>query len=59
MKKKLKKLTIIFFILIGSFSNANSLEEKIKIGILVPMTGDNKEIGHLIIFDRFFFSLNL
>ena len=49
MKKKLKKLTIIFFILIGSFSNANSLEEKIKIGILVPMTGDNKEIGHLII----------
>ena len=49
MKKKLKKLTIIFFILISTFSNANSIEEKIKIGMLVPMTGDNKEIGDLII----------
>ena len=49
MNKKLKKLTIIFFILFGSFSNASSSENKIKIGMLVPMTGDNKEIGDLII----------
>ena len=49
MNKKLKKLTIIFFILFGSFSNASSSENKIKIGMLIPMTGDNKEIGDLII----------
>ena len=49
MNKKLKKLTIIFFILFGSFLNASSSENKIKIGMLVPMTGDNKEIGDLII----------
>ena len=49
MKKNLKKFIIILFILIGSFSRANSLEDKIKIGMLVPMTGDNKEIGQLII----------
>jgi len=49
MKKKLIKLTVIFFIFIGSFSNVGSAEDKIKIGMLVPMTGDNKEIGKLII----------
>ena len=49
MKKKLIKLTAIFFIFIGSFSNVDSAEDKIKIGMLVPMTGDNKEIGELII----------
>ena len=49
MKKKLIKLTVIFFIFIGSFSNASSVEDKIKIGMLVPMTGENKEIGDLII----------
>ena len=49
MKKKLIKLTVIFFIFIGSFSNASSVEGKIKIGMLVPMTGENKEIGDLII----------
>ena len=49
MKKKFKKLTIVLIILFGSFSNANSVENKIKIGMLIPMTGDNKEIGELII----------
>ncbi len=49
MKKNLKILTIISLIFIGSISNANSSEDKIKIGVLVPMTGDNKEIGHQII----------
>ena len=49
MKKKLIKLIVIFFIFIGSFSNASSVESKIKIGLLVPMTGENKEIGDLII----------
>ena len=49
MKKKLIKLTVIFFIFIGSFPNVGSTENKIKIGMLVPMTGENKEIGELII----------
>ncbi len=49
MKKKFKKFTIVLIILFGSFSNANSVENKIKIGMLIPMTGDNKEIGELII----------
>ena len=49
MKKKLIKLTVIFFIFIGSLSNVSSAEDKIKIGMLVPMTGENKEIGELII----------
>ena len=49
MKKKLIKLTVIFFIFIGSFTDVGSVEDKIKIGMLVPMTGDNKEIGELII----------
>ena len=38
-------LLIIFFI----FSKANSDEGKIKIGVLVPLTGDNKELGQSII----------
>ena len=38
-------LLILFFI----FSKANSDEGKIKIGVLVPLTGDNKELGQSII----------
>ncbi len=47
-----KIFKIIFIIVIGLFSlhtNAKTNEEKIKIGLLVPMTGDNKDIGQLII----------
>ena len=47
------KLTkIIFFILLSLIPlNLNTVlgDEKIKIGLLVPMTGDNKELGQSII----------
>ena len=43
----------IFFILFFTFYSFNSFGntpgEKIKIGLLVPMTGDNKKLGDLII----------
>ena len=48
----IKLIRIFFFIYLAltllflQFANAN---EKIKIGLLVPMTGSNKEIGHSII----------
>ena len=35
--------------LISIHSIGISEEEKIKIGLLVPMTGDNKDLGQLII----------
>ena len=41
-----------FFIFLTIFlinSNVSSEEKKIKIGVLVPMTGENKELGQLII----------
>jgi len=47
-----KILKIIFFIhlsIISINSIANSDEQKIKIGLLVPITGDNKDLGQLII----------
>ena len=37
-------LSIFFFLKLG-----NADEEKIKIGLLVPITGENKELGQLII----------
>ena len=37
-------LSIFFFLKLG-----NADEEKIKIGLLVPITGDNKDLGQLII----------
>ena len=49
MNKILNKLVFVFLILFFVHSNANSLEEKIKIGVLIPMTGDNKKLGELII----------
>jgi hypothetical protein len=44
-----KKILCTLLILFSLFTNANSQEKKIKIGILVPLTGENKEIGQLII----------
>ena len=38
--------TLIFF---SIFSTGNASEEKIKIGLLIPMTGDNKDLGNLLI----------
>ena len=47
-----KLIKIIYFIFISFqflFFQATNAQEKIKIGLLVPMTGDNKEIGDSII----------
>ncbi len=47
-----KLIKIIYFILLSFyflFFQAVNAQEKIKIGLLVPMTGDNKEIGDSII----------
>ena len=47
-----KLIKIIYFIFISFqflFFQTTNAQEKIKIGLLVPMTGDNKEIGESII----------
>ena len=49
MNKIFKKIIFIFLIIFSIYSRVNSEEQKIKIGILVPLTGDNKTIGQLII----------
>ena len=50
--KMIKLIKIIYFIFLSfyflSFPTVNA-QEKIKIGLLVPMTGENKEIGESII----------
>ena len=48
----IKLIKIIYFIFLSFyflFFQAASAQEKIKIGLLVPMTGENKEIGESII----------
>ena len=48
----IKLIKIIYFIFLSFhflFFSAVSAQEKIKIGLLVPMTGENKEIGESII----------
>ena len=42
-------LTLTFFSFLIQYSLTFSFEEKIKIGLLVPLSGDNKEIGQQII----------
>ncbi len=49
MNKIFKKLTFVILILILTYSNVNSEENKIKIGMLIPMTGENKDLGESII----------
>ena len=49
MIKIFKILSIIAFILFFKCTIAISSEEKIKIGLLVPMTGENKNLGQLLI----------
>ena len=47
-----KFIKIIFFLLLSSsllFLNTVKAEEKIKIGLLIPMTGLNKDLGQSII----------
>ena len=48
----IKLIKIIYFIFLSLhflFFSAVYAQEKIKIGLLVPMTGENKEIGESII----------
>tara|TARA_B100001057_G_scaffold169656_1_gene170379 strand:- start:3187 stop:4341 length:1155 start_codon:yes stop_codon:yes gene_type:complete len=49
MNKILKIIIIIFFCFFYQFTYSFTSEEKIKIGLLVPLSGDNKEIGKQII----------
>ena len=49
MIKIFKKLIYIFFIFFSAFLNLYAEENKLKIGMLVPMTGDDKKIGQQII----------
>ena len=47
---KLFKIIFLIFLSLTSFNPLGlSSEEKIKIGLLVPLTGEDKEIGHQII----------
>ncbi len=48
MSKILKKLIYLVLILFSLNLNANS-DEKIKVGILIPITGEDKKLGQLII----------
>ena len=49
MNKIFKIILLIFFITFLSLKIVNANEEKIKIGLLVPITGENKSLGDLII----------
>ena len=49
MNKLLKLIKVIFFILVNLYPFNILADEKIKIGLLVPVTGDNKELGKQII----------
>ena len=49
MNKIFKNLTLIFLIILLTYSPVSSEEDKLKIGILVPLSGENKKIGELIL----------
>ena len=49
MNKLLKLIKILFIISINLYPSNLFAEEKLKIGILVPLTGDNKDLGEQII----------
>ena len=51
MKKIIKIIKIILFLTLPFFISVEKVfaNEKIKIGLLVPLTGENSEIGHSII----------
>ena len=49
MNKIFKNLTLIFLIILLTYSPVNSEEDKLKIGILVPLSGEDKKIGELIL----------
>ncbi len=49
MKKIIKIISISLLLLFLNFLNLVNANEKIKIGLLVPMTGENKDLGSSII----------
>ena len=49
MKKIIKFIFVYLFLLFLTFINLVNANEKIKIGLLVPMTGKNKDLGESII----------
>ena len=49
MSKIFKIIILVFTIIFFMNLKISSAEEKIKIGILVPMTGNNKELGQSIV----------
>ena len=49
MKKILKIILTIFISLFYLFSSTTFAEEKIKIGLLIPMSGENENLGQTII----------
>ena len=49
MYKIIKILVLIFFGFLINTSSAISEEQKIKVGLLVPLTGDDKKLGQQII----------
>ena len=49
MYKFFKIITLTFVSLFCLYSSVHSSEEKIKIGLLVPITGDDKKLGQQII----------
>ena len=49
MNKLIRNIFLAFFASIFIFLQFANADEKIKIGLLVPMTGANKDIGQSII----------
>ena len=49
MNKILRIIFIIFVNLLLIQTSGNADDEKIKIGLLVPMSGDDKDLGQLLI----------
>ena len=49
MNKIFKIIVIVTLAFFSISSKGNTIEEKIKIGLLIPMTGDDKDLGQLII----------
>ncbi len=46
---KIFKIFLILFIILSKYTFVTAEEEKIKIGLLIPMTGEDSKIGQLII----------
>ena len=49
MKKKFKLILILIIGYLSFLTQVLLAEDKLKIGLLVPMSGDNKKLGELII----------